>query len=121
MKDETGAGASGTPGAGGDLGADDNWLDWAIEWCWLTTPSGTRLHHGSFRSGCADPFGPGRTDCGIETELSVPGIFTRMTAQRCRRCCAATGMPQGAGSPKNDDTCREVLDRSVDRPVTRRP
>jgi hypothetical protein len=85
-----------------------------VELCWLVTSSGSSLHHGSFTGDVDNEVsGEGRTDCGIESVLSVPGIFTRMSAPRCRRCCAATGMPEGTGSPKNDDDCRRLLGLEV--------
>jgi hypothetical protein len=53
----------------------------------------------------------GTTACGLVSEgLFIPGLGDRMGAPRCPRCCEATGMPQGTGSPKNDDACRAVLD-----------
>jgi hypothetical protein len=47
----------------------------------------------------------GRTAAGVW----IPGMFTRMGAQRCKGCCRTTGMPPGKGSPKNDDACRVLL------------
>jgi hypothetical protein len=53
---------------------------------------------------------PVRMVCGrVAKSLHIPGIFTRMGAWRCTGCCRATGMPQGKGSPKNDNACRELL------------
>ena len=53
---------------------------------------------------------PVRMACGRTAKsLHIPGIFTRMGAMRCVGCCRATGMPQGKGSPKNDDECRALL------------
>lgn len=55
------------------------------EWQWITTACGQTMHAG------------------------IPGLFTRMGATRCEKCCDALGMPHGIGSPKNDDTCRAIL------------
>lgn len=53
---------------------------------------------------------PVKLACGrTANSLHIPGVFTRMSAMRCVGCCRATGMPQGKGSPKNDDACREFL------------
>jgi hypothetical protein len=53
---------------------------------------------------------PVRLACGRAAAcVSIPGMFTRMGAERCKGCCRATGMPQGKGSPKNDEACRVVL------------
>ncbi len=50
------------------------------------------------------------TLCGRRTNgLSIPGFLTRMTAERCPKCCKLTGLPPGIGSPKNDNACRTVL------------
>lgn len=49
------------------------------------------------------------TACGRKGLGLIPGIFSRMGRPRCRRCCAATGLPDGTGSPKNDDACRAIL------------
>jgi hypothetical protein len=53
---------------------------------------------------------PIRLACGRVAEgLWIPGMFTRMGAERCKGCCRALGYPQGKGSPKNDDACRVLL------------
>jgi hypothetical protein len=59
-----------------------------------------------------------RTACGLRRERAyIPGIFTRMGAERCAHCCDRSGYPRGKGSPKNDDTCRALLGLSTeDRP-----
>ena len=51
----------------------------------------------------------GTASCGLQTMFWIPGIFSRMGAPRCKRCCRATGLPQGKGSPKNDPECRKLL------------
>jgi len=53
---------------------------------------------------------PVRLACGrVAVGVSIPGMFTRMGAERCKGCCRAMGMPAGRGSPKNDDACRAIL------------
>jgi hypothetical protein len=50
------------------------------------------------------------TACGLRRERAfIPGIFTRMGAERCSHCCDRSGYPRGKGSPKNDDGCRALL------------
>lgn len=61
-----------------------------------------------FNDWDGDPI-TGATACGIGQTLSIPGPFSRMGCQRCPRCCELTGMPQGVGSPKNDEACRALL------------
>ena len=48
--------------------------------------------------------------CGREGRVSIPGMFSRMGANRCRACCKAMGFPTGKGSPKNDDACRPLVE-----------
>ena len=56
-----------------------------------------------------------RLACGrMAACVSIPGMFTRMGAERCKGCCRATGMPEGTGSPKNDDACRVLLGLPAD-------
>lgn len=53
---------------------------------------------------------PVRLACGrAAATVSIPGMFTRMGAERCKGCCRATGLPAGTGSPKNSDECRVLL------------
>ena len=50
------------------------------------------------------------TACGLRRdEAFIPGIFTRMGAERCGNCCDRSGFPRGIGSPKNDDECRALV------------
>lgn len=51
----------------------------------------------------------GRTLCGRSCRLTIPGVFSRMGAPRCPACCAAAGLPPGAGSPKNDPLLRRLV------------
>lgn len=90
---------------------------------WLRTPHGELLHHAKLtdeqHKECEDWGGvyddPVTLDCGrTATTVLIPGMFSRMSATRCPRCCAATGLPAGVGSPKNDDACREILGMNDD-------
>jgi hypothetical protein len=45
--------------------------------------------------------GEGVSVCGKEGRMAMPGIFSRMGAPRCRRCCKAMGIPPGDGPPWN--------------------
>lgn len=80
-----------------------------LEWDWAYTEHGDRLHHVSTIERETD-YGQrsveGVTTCGIATTLFVPGLFSRMGMERCRPCCRKLGLPEGTGSPKNDDSLR---------------
>lgn len=45
--------------------------------------------------------------CGKEGPFYIPGIFSRMGAPRCKRCCKAVGIPAGDGAPVNDKSLSE--------------
>jgi hypothetical protein len=84
---------------------------------WLVTRAWNRLHHATLTNDQLqvmydDRFltAPVKLTCGrTAAYVSIPGILTRIGAERCIGCCTALGYPQGAGSPKNVDACREVL------------
>jgi hypothetical protein len=91
-----------------------------IDYDWLETQSGGRLHHAAISvpgkyedvvEALWDGYGDDvRLDCGrIAKRVWIPGPFTRMGMVRCGRCCAANGLPRGIGSPKNDNECRRIL------------
>lgn len=44
----------------------------------------------------------GKTVCGREGKIAMPGILSRMHAPRCKACCKAIDIPQGAGAPFNE-------------------
>jgi hypothetical protein len=48
-------------------------------------------------------YGEGATVCGQVGQLSMPGIFSRMGAPRCKACCRALGLPEGDGAPYNSN------------------
>lgn len=90
---------------------------------WLITTHGRVLHHATLTAEqyeeCEEWGGlydvPLRLDCGrTVTTVLIPGIFTRLGAQRCVRCCKVAGLPPGKGSPKNDDECRRILGLDCD-------
>jgi len=84
---------------------------------WYVSRSWNRLHWAEIGSeywaGIAMDWcvtEPIRLACGRTAAwLSIPGMFTRMGAQRCTGCCRVLGYPVGKGSPKNDDACRRIL------------
>lgn len=88
------------------------------EWDWvLLGYHGETLHAiGSLTNGDTaddDWHGDGDTACGRFGRMVIPGLFSRMGASRCKRCCKVTGMPQGAQSPKNIDECRPIVERRI--------
>lgn len=82
------------------------------EWDWVQTADDDDLHAPASIENDADVdwFGEGATECGRRGTLTIPGLFSRMGAARCERCCAATGMPTGPQSPKNVEECRPVVE-----------
>lgn len=87
-----------------------------VEWDWCQLPRGGMLHAMRSFDGDDDwvPVGgPGVTACGIRGRLGIPGLFSRLGATRCYRCCSALGYPFGAGSPKNDDACRLLVEARI--------
>lgn len=87
-------------------------------WRWLTSPNYGVLHRVIEQTWNSDDHEDdedmwavrncvGRTACGREGRWIIPGIFSRMGAPRCKRCCARVGVPPGDGTPWND---RELPD-----------
>lgn len=88
---------------------------------WLLTETGEVLHHATIHGLDPDDrfiveqlwtdLGRNiRLDCGrVAKSVYIPGMFTRMVARRCVRCCRANGYPDGIGSPKNDPGLRALL------------
>lgn len=88
-----------------------------IEWDWVETWHGRVLHHAA---EVHDEFefdfdhnGEVTTTCGRRLWAGIPGLFSRMGAPRCKRCCAKLGWPQGEGSPKNDDALRPLVEAKL--------
>ena len=40
--------------------------------------------------------------CKTQTTYLPPGIFSRISLERCRSCCEALGISYGVGTPKNE-------------------
>jgi hypothetical protein len=90
------------------------------EWDWVVGGTGRSkfLHHlASFddpKQAGDDWGGPGVASCGYRNDwFCIPGIFTRMGAERCPRCCKAVGFPVGVGSPKNDEALRPLVEARI--------
>ena len=47
--------------------------------------------------------------CGETFPATLPGMFSRMGAPRCVRCCDVLGITHGKGAPVNDLLCVEVV------------
>lgn len=89
---------------------DPNESRHVAEWDWVITGNGLKLHAPKvYHDPDYHAFAEGVTECGIETDLHIPGMFTRAGAPRCIHCCRIVGMPEGNGSPKNDDACRPIV------------
>lgn len=84
------------------------------EWDWAVTLGGDRLHGIASLEGAdvweREGHQPAMAFCGLRTLFTIPGIFTRMGAERCSRCCDKLGWPRGTGSPKNDPTLRPLVE-----------
>lgn len=71
---------------------------------WLQADRGTLLHRIAEIEweGCDKISGPGVAVCGTTSHwFSMPGIFSRIGAKRCPKCCEALGIPEGHGAPYN--------------------
>lgn len=84
-----------------------------VEWDWVyTVRKPGRLHcpvewdDPEYHAYVDD----GATACGIRGELAIPGLFSRMGMERCKKCCRITGFPPGKGSPKNADSLRPLVE-----------
>ena len=51
-----------------------------------------------------EPGGFGVSECSRSGLLAVPGPFSRMGLRRCKRCCKVKGIPEGYGTPYNDES-----------------
>lgn len=89
-----------------------------LEWNWALPPAGERLHHVA-RFVRPDPVGRvgviGVTTChgGKPRFLGLPGILSRIGTPRCKSCCRKLGIPEGTGSPKNDDALRPLVEERL--------
>lgn len=82
------------------------------EWDWIVSGEGSKLHAPE---DWVDPQYDAYdehayTACGRRGWYSIPGVFSRMGLDRCKRCCKARGYPPGKGSPKNDHACRPLVE-----------
>jgi hypothetical protein len=77
----------------------DNWRS-----RWVQFRGGSRLHRLA-EAAWDDPpdmiAGDGLAVCERRGRFYMPGIFSRMDAQRCPACCRALGIPFGNGAPFN--------------------
>jgi hypothetical protein len=76
--------------------------DWRRRW--LVLPSWNRLHRVAsieWDEDYGDTAGAGTTACGRKGMLHIPGIFSRMSLERCAHCCRIIGIPVGDGAPAN--------------------
>jgi hypothetical protein len=87
------------------------------EWDWTVLGNGDRLHAVAVLDNEAtaddDWYGVGITACARRGEMRIPGVFERMSLERCGLCCVRTGMPFGAQSPKNAKACRPVVEERL--------
>lgn len=86
------------------------------EWDWVVFYGGERLHHLDHVEEQADSevSYEGRTSCGREGTLHIPGLLTRLGCLRCSTCCDVLGWPRGEGSPKNDDELRPLVKERIE-------
>lgn len=82
---------------------------------WLILPESDLLHRvDEIKWGTIDEQGNleedeemieglGKTVCGLDGPMRMPGIFSRMSLQRCPECCNRLNIPQGKGNPYNED------------------
>jgi len=91
------------------------------DWVWYRAQDGEEgaddlLHAVASTSNDCDEdwYGLGATECGLTGELTIPGMFSRMSASRCPRCCDVVGMPHGQQSPKNVNECRGFAVARID-------
>lgn len=70
---------------------------------WVQTKTGEHLHrveHPPEELLDAEPT-EGTTVCGVTSLLVYPGVFSRLGAPRCKRCCKLVQIPAGNGTPRN--------------------
>lgn len=89
--------------------ATDDYFDRLARVDWVLTGSDECLHASTGHHYGAEFDAIGVTVCGIQGLLQIPVVSERMENRRCQKCCADTGIPEGIGSPKNDEACRSAL------------
>lgn len=76
-------------------------------WRWMTVGGGATLHRiRCFRRQEEIQF-VGleniRTVCGLSSNrVTMPGVFSRLQAPRCKTCCKRLGITYGEGCPYNE-------------------
>lgn len=78
---------------------------WACRW--VEVSGRRRLHRVARLDVSLDaflewPVSKGRTLCEIEGTLEMPGVASRIGAERCPACCELAGVPRGNGAPMNE-------------------
>lgn len=80
-------------------------------WEWWRTLHGDVLHYlpvvaedAGFYRRVADHAGKAEAVamCNLQAHYWPPGLVSRTSARRCRRCCARLAIPQGVGTPLNE-------------------
>ena len=87
---------------------------------WVYTAHGDRLHAVAELEAHDEEwwgYGGGLTVCGRHSNLSYPGVFSRMGMPRCAHCCRILKIPRGIGVPKNDLTLRELFGYPESKPI----
>lgn len=87
-----------------------------VEWDWIVTAKSYGVLHCPIKWD--DPEYEAHderavTACGLRGWFVIPGVFSRMGKQRCKKCCKKVGFPPGKGSPKNDDSCRPLVEERL--------
>jgi len=95
-------------GSMSETGLSERYVVELFEWDWGMSPAGKVLHSVGLDNADPELWGawPGVSVCGVRSEWMVPGIFSRLGASRCSRCCRALNIAAGIGSPKNDEALR---------------
>ncbi len=70
---------------------------------WVYTEHGERLHAVAHLEVPHEEWGSGRgvTVCGFHGYLMHPGVLSRLSMQRCAKCCRSLKVPRGVGHPRN--------------------
>lgn len=83
-------------------------------WRWQYVTSGdweNPTEQDTYLHRVAEPFKVGKKEawkghkitavCGLTAVMCMPGVFSRIGAPRCPKCCKALGIPEGHGNPYN--------------------
>lgn len=94
---------------GHDLAGYDWLIDYsddAMEDGTLHAPTAEQIAHFDTDAWDGDDF-EGDVLCGRQGWWAIPGFISRLSVERCERCCYLLGYPHGTGSPKNDVGIRD--------------